>query len=165
MEELVVYSDTNWASCRRTRRSTSGGVVRLGGAGCFGTLCSWSRTQATVALSSTEAEYIGAVTACSEGLFLQAMLGHCGYHIPMTILMDSSGARAVAHRQGAGRVKHLEMRSLWLQGVVLAKRVKIEAVGAKDNTADALTKALPAQDIDRHLKGLGMVKNSGENEE
>ena len=49
-EKVVVWSDTDFAGCKRTRRSTSGGVVMLGGH-CVKT---YSQTQETIALSSGE---------------------------------------------------------------------------------------------------------------
>jgi hypothetical protein len=53
---LEGFSDSNWAVDKEDRRSTSGYVYTLGG-----TAISWkSKKQAVVALSSTEAEYIGA---------------------------------------------------------------------------------------------------------
>ena len=55
-----MYTDSNWAGCSRTRRSTSGGIVVLDG----GALKSWSSTQATVAMSSGEAEYYALVKRC-----------------------------------------------------------------------------------------------------
>ena len=49
---VTCYVDSEWAGCKRTRRSTSGGVLFLG-KHCIG---HWSRTQSCVALSSGEAE-------------------------------------------------------------------------------------------------------------
>ena len=50
--ELHTYCDSDWAGCKTTRRSTTGTVTQL--LGCTVHHC--SRTQATVALSSTESE-------------------------------------------------------------------------------------------------------------
>ena len=50
---VKVYVDSDWAGCRRTRKSTNGGVLMVDGA-C---LKFWSTTQAVRALSSGEAEY------------------------------------------------------------------------------------------------------------
>ena len=50
--DLVGSSDSDWAGCKRTRKSTSGGAIRYGSH----LLKSWSRTQDTISLSSAEAE-------------------------------------------------------------------------------------------------------------
>ena len=50
--ELTGYTDSDWAGCKLTRRSTSGGVILHGSH----LLLHYSRTQAGVALSSAEAE-------------------------------------------------------------------------------------------------------------
>ena len=129
----------------------------LGGPAASSAICSWSRTQATVALSSREAEYVAAVSATSEGLYFQAILQHCGCQVPLTLFLDSSGARAVCARQWAGRIKHLEMRSLWLHEMTLAKGCNILAVRTKDNIADCMTKAVHAESVRHHLAGMGLA--------
>ena len=49
-EVLRVYADSDWAGCSRTRKSTSGGCILLGGH----LLKAWSSTQRGIALSSAE---------------------------------------------------------------------------------------------------------------
>ena len=56
-----VYTDTDWAGCLRTRKSTSGGCVMLGSH----MVKSWSSTQPNIALSSGEAELVGATRAAA----------------------------------------------------------------------------------------------------
>ena len=68
---IRVFSDTEWAGCRRTRRSTSGGLMLRG----RHFIRSWSKTQATVALSSSEAEMCGVVKAAAEAIGVRR-LGH-----------------------------------------------------------------------------------------
>ena len=63
-KKLVVWADTDYAGCRRTRKSTSGGIGMMGNHLIKG----WSTTQAVIALSSGEAEYYGIVTGASVGL-------------------------------------------------------------------------------------------------
>ena len=58
-DRIEVYSDTDWAGCPRTRKSTSGGGVLLGNH----LIKSWSSTQSLIALSSGEAEFYGVVKA------------------------------------------------------------------------------------------------------
>eukprot|EP00973_Karenia_brevis_P019381 2657783-Karenia_brevis.AAC.1 len=48
------YSDSDWAGCRVTAKSTSGGMISIGGHYIKG----WSRTQDSTALSSAEAELV-----------------------------------------------------------------------------------------------------------
>ena len=63
-ESIEVYSDTDWAGCVRTRKSTSGGCLMWGSH----LLKHWSSTQKTIAPSSGEAELAGIVKGSAEGL-------------------------------------------------------------------------------------------------
>ena len=73
-ENLDVYTDTDWAGCVRTRKSTSGGCVMVG----KHLLKAWSSTQASLALSSGEAEYYGVVRGVGVGLGMQALYRDLG---------------------------------------------------------------------------------------
>ena len=68
---ISVYVDSDWAGCRSTRRSTSGGVLKVGNH----VLRTWSRTQPTVATSSGEAELIAMQDGAARGLGLRAVMG------------------------------------------------------------------------------------------
>ena len=61
-ELLLGFSDSDWAGCKRTARSTSGGVVMKGSH----MLKSWSSTQKSITLSSGEAGLIALVKTCTE---------------------------------------------------------------------------------------------------
>ncbi len=61
---LTVHTDTDFAVCERTRKSTSGGVVLLG----RHLIKSWSTTQAVIAPSLGEAGYYGLVKRCGAGV-------------------------------------------------------------------------------------------------
>ena len=71
---MLGYSDSDWAGCRVTGKSTSGGVVMVG------THCikGWARTQNHVTLSSAEEELIALVKCTSEVLGIRAMLRDWG---------------------------------------------------------------------------------------
>jgi hypothetical protein len=65
--QLLGYSDADWAGDRETRRSTTGYVFKMAGASV-----SWaSRLQQSVALSSTESEYMAASAAVQEAVYLR----------------------------------------------------------------------------------------------
>ena len=73
-EKVVVWSDTDFAGCKRTRRSTSGGVVMFG-SHCIKT---YSQTQETIALSSGESEFYGIVKAAAMGLGMRGLMEDLG---------------------------------------------------------------------------------------
>ena len=67
---VEAYSDSDWAGCRDTRRSTSGGMIYFEGA----VLTFWSRTQTTIALSSCEAELYAINMATIEALNVKSTI-------------------------------------------------------------------------------------------
>ena len=73
-QEVVVIVDSDWAGCKRTRKSTSGGVARLGKS----VLKPLAATQSVIALSSGEAAYYGLVKGRSTGLGMKGMLDDAG---------------------------------------------------------------------------------------
>ncbi len=61
---------------------------------------------------------------------------------PDGIMMDSAAARGMAKREGVGKVKGLEVKTLWLQQEVKRRRLNVRAVPTDDNYADLGTKVL-----------------------
>jgi hypothetical protein len=151
---LCVFSDSDWAGCRRTRRSTSGGVVMVG-AHCVKT---WSSTQAPIALSSAEAEYYAMVEAATRGAGLRSMLGELGIGLSgeTELYSDSSAARCFAARRGVGKMRHLEVRHLWLQEEVSSHRVQLRRVAGEDNPADLMTKYLAIRSVLKCLEFMNL---------
>ena len=80
-ETIDVYTDTDFAGCPRTRKSTSGGCVLIG----KHTIKSWSPTQASIALSSGEAEFNGVVRGSGVGLGYQSLLSDLGLRVPLRV--------------------------------------------------------------------------------
>ena len=103
-------------------------------------LSAGARTQWVVAQSSSEAEYIAATAATSEAKYIQALFSACGQHVSIDLRSDSSGAIGVASRRGLQRLRHLNVRFLWLQQETAHKKVRISKVPAEENVADANTK-------------------------
>ena len=134
--ELVdVYTDTDWAGCRRTRKSTSGGSVMLGAHA----MKRWSSTQASTALSSGEAEFYGVVRGSGQGLGHQALLWDLGVSLPLRVWTDSSAAISICNRQGLGKLRHLDTQTLWAQQAVRTKRLELRKALGEENPADLFT--------------------------
>ena len=105
---IDVYTDTDWAGCPRTRKSTSGGVVMLG----QHAMKHWSSTQTSTALSSGEAEFAGVIRGSGQGLGYQALLEDLGIKAPLRVWTDSSAAIGICSRQGLGKMRRLDTHTL-----------------------------------------------------
>ena len=73
---------------------------------------------------------------------------------PVELYSDSSAARCFATRRGVGRMRHLEVRHLWLQEEVSSHRVQLRRVAGEANPADLMTKYLSIRNI---LKCFGFM--------
>ena len=125
-DEVLVWSDSNWMS----PKSTSGWMVCWNGM----TLMTASKTQSTTALSSAEAEIIAGTEAAKEGRYAANLLSELeGHEVGLVLFCDASAAIGFASRPGLGRVKHLNLRHLWIQEEMLANGLKIKEMRIKDN--------------------------------
>ena len=154
---IEAFVDSDWAGCRKSRKSTSGGILYLGGVA----VRAWSSTQNVIALSSGEAEYYAALKGASSALGFQSMLKDLGVSTSITLYTDSSAARGIIHRAGLGKLRHLETGYLWLQVAVKAKKLLVRKVLGTENPADLLTKHLSAADIWRNIDKLHMSPEEG----
>ena len=102
--QLEVWVDADHAGCIRSRKSTTGTVLRLG----KNTIRNTCKSQAVIALSSGEAEYYGLVSGLCQGLGEQSTLKDWGISIPMIGFMDATTGLAIGSRHGLGRVKHID---------------------------------------------------------
>ena len=136
--ELVLYTDSDWAQDPRTRKSMSG-YVEMFGRHMIETSCA---RQATVALSSGEAEYYALTRGVAAGRMSQQIWQIVGYELPLIAKTDSTAGKGIAQRKDVGKLKHLELRELWLQSYVQDGKVQIRKEPTATNVADLGTKAL-----------------------
>ena len=115
----------------------------------------WSSTQATIALSSGEAELVALVKAMAEGLGVQALASDLGWRVNVRVFTDSSAANSIVCRSGIGRVRHLETRLMWVQEAVSTGRVKTTKIPGSVNVADFLTKGVSQEEIEAALSLMG----------
>ena len=112
----------------------------------------WSSTQATVAQSSGEAEYCAMVRAAAEALNMQDL----GWDAKITIWADSSAAKSIASRIGLGKVRHMEVKFLWLQEAVKSKRTEVKRIVGVENPSDVLTKPKSYREVAGLLQKVGV---------
>ena len=85
------------------------------GAHCIQT---WSSSQGAYALSSAEAELYAMVEGATRAkglLSLARELGFVDMSQGICLGTDSSAAKSFVSRRGLGRMRHIEIRDLWLQ--------------------------------------------------
>jgi hypothetical protein len=154
---FITYTDADHGGNPDNGRSTSGYAVVIGGAAV-----SWSsRLQPIVTLSTTEAEYIAAVEAGKELIWMRNLLTEFGYtHSSAShLLIDNNSAVTVSKNpEHHGRMKHLDLRSHWLRDTVEAGFIAPIHIPTTLQAADILTKPLKRQKIDVCLDLLGIQK-------
>nr|GEW72946.1 retrovirus-related Pol polyprotein from transposon TNT 1-94 [Tanacetum cinerariifolium] len=94
--ELTGFSDADYARCKDTFKSTSGGAQFLGKK-----LVSWSsKKQECTALSTAEADYVSLSACCAQVLWILTQLTDYGYHFKkILIYCDSKLAIAISYNR------------------------------------------------------------------
>jgi hypothetical protein len=108
---MRVYTDSDWAGDKATRRSMSGGCVFHGDH----VVKTWAKSQHVVALSSAEAELYAGTRGATECIGVQSMMKDLGEERAVRMSMDSSAALALNLREGLGKAKHIDIQELWMQ--------------------------------------------------
>ena len=154
---IQVWCDSDWAGDRTTRRSVDCIVVRV-----LGTVLHTStKGQTAIAQSSAEAELGAAHRGALYAIGIQNMWSEFfGEHLNIEILTDSMAAKLISTRRGVGRVRHLEIRQLYLQKLTNGGRVKILKCKGTQNLADAGTKPMPKKAVEGFRVGLGIVRRA-----
>ena len=162
---LELYSDSDWATCQISRRSTSSGLIYLNG--CL--IHSHSRSQTSVSLSSMEAEILAATSLLTEAIYvkqvLQFLIGDKGglgsqEHVMMRLRLDSTSAQAFFARLGPGRAKHLSTRLLWTQSAMRKQWFFVDRISTKENPADLNTKPLSKERREFLMVRLGLQSSN-----
>lgn len=153
---IEAYVDSDWAGDVGSRKSTSGMCIMRG---CH-LLKHSSTLQASIGLSSAEAEYYAAVRGASYALGTQSYMRDLDLDVKVRLHSDSSAAKQFAKRRGLGKMRHIQTRHLWLQDRVRLKHLQLATVLGTENPADLLTKVLTQSEAEKHLAKLGVFAYS-----
>ena len=136
--QIVGYSDSDWGSSE-DRKSISGYCFQLNDQSSF---ISWkSKKQATVALSSCEAEYIALTHCIQEAKFIKQLLTDLSFQSDITISVDNQGAIKLAQNPVFHeRSKHIDIRHHFIRDEIASGNVKLVYVHTSENLADIFTK-------------------------
>ena len=141
--------------CKNSGKSTGAYVVKIG----TGAVSWSSKLQSVVTLSTTEAEYIAAVSGGTEILWMQNLLEEIGFGSPgsSTLHVDNRSAIQVAKNpEHHGRMKHLDLKFYWLRDVVNSGKISVSHLSTIDMPADLLTKPLERVKTERFRNLLGL---------
>ncbi|CAN1279449.1 Retrovirus-related Pol polyprotein from transposon RE1 [Linum perenne] len=153
--ELSGYSDSDWASCPDSRRSTTGFCLFLGTS-----LLSWKiKKQGTVSRSSSEAEYRALAQLCCEVQWRIGLLQELGvtHPSPVKLFCDNQSALYIAHNPVFHeRTKHIEIDCHVIRERLQNGLISLHHVPTEIQLADMFTKGLPASRLRMLLSKLGI---------
>ncbi|KRX44857.1 Retrovirus-related Pol polyprotein from transposon TNT 1-94, partial [Trichinella sp. T9] len=138
---MKVYSDADYACDVTTRRSRTGAVCM-----CEGGAVLWhSQKQRSVALSTTEAEYVAASEAAKDMMWLMALFAEVTEVKQKPILfVDNMGAVTLSKNpEFHNRSKHIDVRFHFVREKYIEGKIDIQHIDSENQKADILTKDLP----------------------
>ena len=155
-----LFSDSDWAADKNDRRSISGSLSFINGA-----LVDWCSTkQASVATSSTEAEYVAVSETAKTGIHLKQLLSEVGadLELPIKVDMDNQGALFMGkHDVNNKRSRHIDIRYHLIRDWIQKQLISLRYLATDFNIADLLTKGLDVNKTVQHRTSMGVVEPSG----
>ena len=136
------FVDTDYGGCRDTCCSMSGYVFTMAG----GAVTWSSKWQATVALSTVEAEYVALSRCGQQMVWMQSWLDKVNieYSQPGVIKGDSCGAITLTkNTKDHGKIKHINIRHHYIWELIHSGTIQVKQVPSAENLADLFTKLLP----------------------
>ncbi|KAD4180452.1 hypothetical protein E3N88_29043 [Mikania micrantha] len=148
------YSDSDYGGCKTDSKSTTGGAQFLGEK-----LVSWQcKKQTSVATSTCEAEYVAAVSCCSQVLWIQQQMRDYALNFITTpIHVDNEAAITITKNPVYhSRSKHIDIRFHFIRDCYEKKLIDVVKIHTNEQRADLLTKAFDKQRFEYLLKLNGI---------
>lgn len=152
---LKGFVDSDWDNCPGDRRSYSGYVFVL----CCSPISWDARKQRTIALSSTEAEYMSLSEGAKETIYWTAFLKELGFKdlTDIIVISDNFGALKLAENPVFhARRKHIAIRHYFIREALVDNRLGVKHVSTDDNVADMFTKRIPRPKFEKCIALSGM---------
>ncbi len=147
---LITYTDSDWAGDKDNRRSVSGFIMYLCGVPIM-----WrSKQQKSVALSSSEAEFVAVSEAAKEILFVLHVMDSMNIELesPVTVYVDNMGAIFMTENTSSGgRTRHVDTRYHFVRELVTESKIlKVIFCRSEQNRSDGMTKNVKTEIYDNH---------------
>ncbi|KAH9797006.1 hypothetical protein KPL71_005721 [Citrus sinensis] len=155
-QQCVGYCDFDFAGDLDKRRSTTGYVFTL----ARGPVSWRSILQSTIALSTTEAEYMAATEAVKEAIWLKGLLGDLGViQENIAVFCDNQSAIFLAKNQTYhARTKHINVKYHYVREIIESGVVLLGKIDTKDNPSDMLTKVVSGIKFQHYLKLIQILR-------
>jgi hypothetical protein len=153
---LVGYSDSDYAGCAGTRRSTSGFVFLLAGS----PVCWKSKKQDVITLSSCEAEYRALTFATTEALWLRDVLAELGHPVQGSVLLHCDNEAAVRIAKdpvNRARTKHAAVSFLFVRQEHARGSIHVVPVKSQEQVADYMTKPVSSRAFAECVRRAGQI--------
>jgi len=137
---IVGYCDSDYAGDLYKRRSITGYLFTLAKSPV-----SWKSTlQSTVALSTTETEYMAIIEVVKEAIWLHGLLKDLGVgQKQLELYSDSQSAINLAKNQVfQARTKHIDIRYHFVREILEEEEIVLQKIHTTNNPADMLTKVV-----------------------
>ena len=119
----------------------------------------WSKCQATIAFSSGEAELNAIVKGASEMIGVRELMKAIGITTKPVMYTDASAARGMILRKGAGKIKHLTTKQVWVQAAVKEYNIDSLRLPRDENVADMFTHCTTQKAFEGHLQRLNIQRD------
>ena len=155
--EIIGYSDSDFAGCPDSRRSTSGYVFVLAGGAI-----SWKSVKQTlVATSTMAAEFMACFEASIHGIWLRNFVTGLrvvsGIERPLKLYCDNKSAVLFSNNNRSSvKEKHIDIKFLSLKEKVQNGQISIEHIRTDSMLADPLAKGLPPKVFHEHTAHMGV---------
>jgi len=146
---ITVFSDSNYAGNNDMRVSVTGFCIFL-----LSVPIIWkSKSQKSVTLLSSEAEFVALSEAVKEIKFVVQVLESIGVKVkfPIIVRVDNVGAIFMAKNvMNSQRTKHMDIHYHFVQEFVVDSYIKIIFVKTEENCADMFTKNVSSGRYQEH---------------
>ena len=156
--KLQGFTDEDWVGSPSNKKRKSGGIFSIG----LTTVSWYSRKQRSMALSSTEVEYIAASQIACESIWMRKILvGLFGYHMDLTVIHcdNQSFIKLSVNLVFHDRSKHIDIQYHHIRYCVQRHIMLLQYIPTEDQDANILTKALARRKFEYH-RGMIKVENN-----
>ncbi|KAI3764834.1 hypothetical protein L2E82_14851 [Cichorium intybus] len=153
---LEGFTDADLGGCVDSGKSTTGYVFTIGG-----TAISWmSRLQKSVALSTTEAEYMAIAEAAKELIWLKNFLSELGMQQEDCVLHcdNQSAVHLAKNPVFHSRTKHIQMRYHFIRELINDETLNLKKILGTKNPADMFTKVVTTDKLKFCMTSTGLPK-------